>query len=244
MLNPNSPISLHLQLKLALEREMASGAYPPEAPLPTEAALIQGYGISRTTVRQALEALVREGRVYRQRGRGTFVAPPRIAQTLAYLTGFAEELAVRGLNPAIAVLEHHVTGAPSPAAAALGLDPGSPVLHIRRLVSTGGAPLFLDDSYFAPGLAAVLDPGRIAERPICQLLEAAGLFPTEGEQDLQAVLVSGEEARLLNVAPGSPGLAIARLTRDHFGAPLEYAAALYRGDRYQYAIRLRRNSNA
>jgi GntR family transcriptional regulator len=240
-LNPTSPIPLYQQLKWLIERKIAAGEWTPERPIPPELALAEEYGVSRITVRQALDELVKEGRIYRQRGRGTFVSPPKIAQTLAHLTGLAEELALRGMAPRVTVLTHGVVSAGHRVAEALHLQPEAQVLYIRRLVEVGERPLFVDDSYFPWELAAVLTRERVAAAPIYTLLESAGRLPSEGEQWLEAVALSGEVARLLGVEPGTPGLAITRVTKDQMGAPIEWTEAIYRGDRYQYAISLKRS---
>lgn len=229
---------------MIIERRIASGEWPPEIALPTELSLVESYGISRTTVRQALDELVTEGRIYRQRGRGTFVCPPKIAQTLAQLTGFAEELAIRGMEPEIRVLAHTVVPASAHIAETMGLAPETNLLNTRRLVKVAGLPLFVDNSYFPMHLAAILSPERIAAQPIYQVLEAAGQFPTEGDQWLSAVAISDEHAALLAIDPGAPGLAITRVTKDQLGACLEYTRVVYRGDRYQYAISLQRGRTA
>jgi GntR family transcriptional regulator len=239
-LNPRSPVPLYQQFKTLVERKIASGEWGPGEALPPELTLGETYGISRTTVRQALDELVKEGRISRARGRGTFVSPPKIAQTLADLTGFAEELTLRGLGPVIKVLGHELKPAPAGVAETLGLEPGTPVLEIRRLVEVGGLPLFVDESSFPADLAPVLAADRVAAQPIYRLLEAAGRSPSEGDQWLGAVAIPADVAEQLQVEPGAPGLSIVRVTRDGLGTPIEHTTVIYRGDRYHYAISLQR----
>ncbi|HLO04485.1 MAG TPA: GntR family transcriptional regulator [Symbiobacteriaceae bacterium] len=236
-LNPRSPLPLYRQFKLLVEQKIASGEWAPEQPLPPEMQLIELYGISRITVRQAMDELVQEGRIYRRRGKGTFVAPPKINQTLAQLTGFVEELALRGLEPSVRVLGYEVE--PEPRVAEL-LGTAGPLLQIRRLVSVGGAPLFADTSYFPSDLVHLLGREQIAVRPYYALLEAGGRAPAEGDQWLGAVALSVETAGYLELEPGSPGLAIHRVTKDALGRPVEYTRVVYRADRYEYQIRLER----
>lgn len=236
-LNPRSPVPLWQQFKLIVEQKIATGEWAPEQPIPPEMQLIETYGISRITVRQALDELVQEGRIYRRRGKGTFVAQPKINQTLAQLTGFVEELSLRGLEPAVTVIGYTVEPEPR-VAEVLGVE--GPLLQIRRLVSVGGGPLFVDTSFFPAELAHLLRREQLAERPIYSLLEAGGRAPAEGDQWLGAVALSAETARLLEMEPGSPGLAIHRVTKDALGRPVEYTKVVYRADRYEYQIRLER----
>jgi GntR family transcriptional regulator len=240
LLDPGSPLPLYQQFILVLERKIASGEWPPGSAIPTEMALIKEYGISRTTVREAFNAMVQEGKIVRQRGRGTFVARPRIAEPLAHLTGFVEELALRGLSPTVTVLDCRIVSPPARVVTALALRPGAKVLHVQRHVTVDGSPLFVDDSYFSEDLAGILDKRSIASRPIYELLTAAGRVPTEGDQWLEAVRLPRDVAQQLQSEPDAPGLAITRLTRDHLGVPIEFTSVIYHGDRYQYAIRLQR----
>ncbi|HEY3368821.1 MAG TPA: GntR family transcriptional regulator [Symbiobacteriaceae bacterium] len=239
-LNPSSPIPLYHQFKILVEQKIATGEWPPESPIPTELTLVSAYGISRTPVRQALDELVNEGRIYRQRGRGTFVAPPKLVRPLAQLTGFAEELVLMGMKPVMTILKHGLVPAVAQISRALGLPPGASVLHIRRIVCVDGVPLFLDDAHFLPDLAPRLRADEVQRRPIYQLLEAAGRVPAEGQQSLAAVTICGDKAGFLGVPSGSPGLAITRVSKDEFGVPLEYTEVLYRGDRFSYTISLQR----
>jgi GntR family transcriptional regulator len=239
-LNPRSPIPLYQQFKMAIERKIATGEWQPDKLIPTEAELTAEYGISRTTVRQAFADLVTEGRIYRQRGRGSYVAPPKLAQTLGPLTGFAEELTLRGLEPVIVILDHGMVRADRRVAQALQIDADRQVLCVRRLVSAAGLPLFADESYFPEALRPILGREQIEGQPIYRLLESGGYYPAHGEQRLGAVAIDPRTAGHLGVAPGTPGLAITRVTSDQLGLPIEYANVIYRGDRYEYAIQLQR----
>lgn len=239
-LNPSSPVPLYQQFKLLIERKIADGEWPPDSPLPPELTMIETYGISRTTVRQALDELVQEGRIYRQRGKGTYVAPPRFGQTLATLTGFVEELTLRHLNPVVRVITHRAIPAGAEVGRALQMPPDTRVLHISRLVHVADAPLFLDQCYFPLELAGTLTPERVQAEPIYQLLVQGGRSPAEGEQRVGAIPIPADAAAHLGVAPGTPGLAITRISRDQFGIPIEYIAVTYRGDRYHFDITLHR----
>jgi GntR family transcriptional regulator len=235
-----TPLPLYQQFKILIEQKIASGEWPPGTTLPPELTLTKAYGISRITVRQALDELVTEGRIRRERGRGTFVLAPKIAQTLAHLTGFAEELALRGLQPAVTVLAHGIVRATERVAGALDLPSGSEVLHIRRLIRVANEPLLLDDSYFVVAMAPILGTQQAQSSTIYQALEAAGHAPAEGEQRLEAVPIPRDMAELLGVDANTPGLLITRVAKNRLGEPMEFTTALYRGDRYEYAIHLRR----
>ncbi|WP_264841921.1 GntR family transcriptional regulator [Caldinitratiruptor microaerophilus] len=241
-LNANSPIPLYHQLKSDLAARIAGGEWRPDEPIPSERELIERYGVSRTTVRQAISDLVAAGLLYRVQGRGTFVAPPHIVQTLAELTGFAEELRLRGLDPDVRVLDAHDAPLPPEPARALGMAPGEPAWRVRRVVSVDRSPLFVDDSYFHPELRDALSGRDVAGTSFYALLESKGWVIVRGEQRIAATLLDEAAAGLLRVPPGAPALAITRVTFAEGDRPVEWARALYRADRYQYLVELRRRA--
>jgi len=239
-LNPKSPVPLYHQFRAELERKLENGEWPAGSAIPTEMELVKTYGISRTTVRLALDDLVKAGRIHRQRGRGTFVCQPVRLQPTAPLLSFVDELAGRGLEPSTTVTDCRQVPAPQVVAMTLELPGGSPALYVRRIVSVVGHPVFVEESYFRPELALALPAQavQVRARPVYELLAAAHILPAEGEQWLEAVTLSEEMARALRVAPESPGLVAARITRSLAGQPLEYSKATYRADHYRYAIHL------
>lgn len=239
-LDANSPIPLYHQLKSDLAARITGGEWRPDEPIPSERELIERYRVSRTTVRQAISDLVAAGLLYRVQGRGTFVAPPHIVQTLGGLTGFAEELRLRGLDPHVRVLEARDAPLPPEPARALGMAPGEAAWRVRRLVSVDRSPLFADDSYFLPDLRDVLRAPEVTGTSFYALLEARGWVIVRGEQHIAATLLDEAEAGLLRVPPGAPALAITRVTFAEGDRPVEWARALYRADRYQYLVELRR----
>lgn len=240
MLDPHSPVPLYHQLKVALSQKISSGEWAPGQPIPPERELITLYQVSRTTVRQALDDLVTSGLLYRVHGKGTFVAERKIVQTLADLTGFAEELELRGIVPEIHLLGCGLTDPPEEAAAALDLPPDAPVWCVQRLVRAGGEPLFVDQSCFPESLRTVLTRERLAEAPIYRLLEEQGLTLIRGRQEIAAIAIGPEQARLLGCEAGAPVLAVTRTTYTNQDRPLEWSRAVYRSDRYQYLVELRR----
>lgn len=244
MLDHRSPVPLYHQLKEALTRQVARGDWAPGQPIPPERELMATYQVSRTTVRQALDDLVAAGLLYRAHGRGTFVAERRIVHTLGNLTGFAEEMALRGLVPEIGLLSCGPAGPPPAVAGALGLPDGATAWRVERLVQVGGQPLFVDRSYFPPEFSAVLVPERLATAPIYRLLEEQGLLLVRGRQEIAAAPVSREMAERLGCPPGAPALVVTRVTYAEGDRPLEWSQAVYRSDRYQYEVELRRGRPA
>jgi GntR family transcriptional regulator len=193
------------------------------------------------TARQAITELVQEGLLYREQGRGTFVARPRIAQQLLRLTGFTEDMRARALRPGARVLTAEMWPADETVAGWLRVKPGQPVFHLRRLRLADAEPLALEASFVSfIGCERLLDED-LERDSLYGVLEARhGLPPLAAEQDLEAALAGEADAALLGIAPGDPVLRTRRLTTTVRDRPLEYATAVYRGDKYTFHTRLSR----
>lgn len=128
----SSEVPLYLQLKRVLSQKIASEELRSGAPIPSERELEEMYNLSRTTVRQAINELVREGVLYRHQGRGTFVARPRIQPALHRLTSFSEDMRMRGLRPGGRTLEMGETPADIELAQMLQVEPATLLLYMKR----------------------------------------------------------------------------------------------------------------
>jgi GntR family transcriptional regulator len=216
--------------------EALAAALGPGAALPSERQLAERYGLARMTVRSEVDRLVGAGVVYRLHGRGSFVAEPRVAQT-GLLSSFSEDMRARGLTPGSIVRSHALTAAGPFLAGSLELVPGAPLAEFERLRTADGAPLALERVYIPaerfPGIgAADLEHGSLFER-----LGGYGVRLADADQRVLAVAIEPDEAALLGVAAGAPGLRLHTLARDVAGTPAYYATSLYRGDRYQIELR-------
>ncbi len=243
MLNPSSPVPLYQQLKEALRREIAAGNWQPHQRIPPERELVERYGVSRITVRQALSDLAAEGILYRRRGRGTYVSPPPagpIAETLSELTGHLEELQLRGLQPEVKLLALRRAPLPKPVAGALARAPGADGWFVHRLVSVGGAPLMLSEVWIPGDLGLDLTPERVQQVPLARLLEESGRVPVKGQQRIGAERADDETARLLAIAPGEAALRVIRVIYGPQQQPLVWFRTRYRSDRYEYEVELKR----
>lgn len=215
-----------------------AGELRPHQALPGERELVAQLGISRTTVRQALNDLVAEGVLYRHHGKGTFVAPRRYEQNLAWLTGFAEELQQMDYSPTIEVLTQEMMPAPPAIASTMKLAPGDPVAFIARRIFTDDEPLFVDRTYLVPAIGEKVLKEDLATESIYKLIERIGYPIREGLQTIGAIGVRPHDAELLNVSPHSPALFLQRITFIEADTPIEYSEAVYRGDRFRYQTRL------
>ncbi|WP_413450839.1 GntR family transcriptional regulator [Georgenia phoenicis] len=197
--------------------------------IPSERELCEQFGVSRMTVRQAVDALVVEGLLERVQGRGTFVAQPKVDLQLR-LVSFPEEMRRRGMEPSLRVLAAERVAAPPHVADALDLPPEAEVHYLRRLRLADGLPMAVEENW----LPATLVPDLLDEEPapsVYDALTARGLGPTWGEDVIEAVLLESEVAGHLDLPAATAGLQIRRRT---FSGDLavDYATSIYRADRY------------
>ncbi|WP_308203257.1 GntR family transcriptional regulator [Georgenia satyanarayanai] len=197
--------------------------------IPSERELCEHFGVSRMTVRQAVDALVVEGLLERVQGRGTFVAQPKVDLQLR-LVSFPEEMRRRGMEPSLRVLAAESVAAPPHVADALDLPPGVDVHYLRRLRLADGLPMAVEENW----VPAMLAPELLGADPapsVYEALTARGLAPTWGEDVIEAVLLEAEVAGHLGLTEATAGLQIRRRT---FSGDLavDYAVSIYRADRY------------
>jgi GntR family transcriptional regulator len=237
-IDKQSHIPIYRQIQTQFKQLILDGQLEPQDVLPSETELSRRYGISVMTVRQAMNELVNEGFIYRERGRGTFVARQPMVHPLQRLESFTEDITARGLTPSAQILGFEHVPAPEEVGLALELEPAHEVLHIKRLRLADDCPVGIHDSY----LRGVYFDQTTLEKydSLYALLEDQGLVLAEGEEVLEAVAANQEISELLNVPPGSPLLLVSRTVYLESGQPIEFVRATYRADLYRYAIQLKR----
>lgn len=213
---------------------------PPGSAVPPERALALKFDTSRTTVRQALQELVVEGRLERIQGSGTFVAHPKVAQVLQ-LTSYTEDMKAQGLEPTSRLLDVGVMAADDNLARRLGIKVGSKVYRLQRLRLANGQPMAVETTHLSakrfPGLRKQL----AGYTSLYALLgEAYGVHMAEAEETIETALATPAEAALLGTDVGLPLLQLSRHSFTDDGEPVEWVRSLYRGDRYKFVTRLRR----
>ena len=213
----------------------------PHDRLPTERELAERFHVSRMTVRRALDRLEVEGRVYRVQGAGTFVAPPSITKSFS-LSSFSEDMRTRGMEPGSVLIRSDLVPAGARTGHDLKISPGAEVVRIDRLRTADGTPMCLEHVY----LPAHLVPGILEEdleRSLYALMESRyKIRVLEADQSVHSTVLGRHQARLLEVPPLSPALLVERTTFDQRGRRVERATSIYRGDRYSYQLRVRREA--
>jgi len=217
---------------------------PEGASLPPERELCATHGVSRATVRHALQRLEAEQRIYRRQGRGTFVAHAKIEQRLG-LTSHTEEMRASGILPGSKLINVSRSPASAGVAAALRLPGAAEVLRIERLRLADGDAIALEVLYLNAerfdGISASLGDNV----SFYQLLHSDyGVELSSAEETIEAVVAGAREAKLLGCGQGSALLLLSRLTLDTQGRPIEYVRSLYRGDRFRFRQHLERSTGA
>ena len=230
------PLPLYAQLREALQREIETVMKPGDA-LPTEAELGQRFGVSRITIRRAMDELVAEGLVVRQQGRGTFVRKPPITQELTELLSWTSAMRRLGFSPETMRCEIDVIEPPRAIGAMLNLAPGERVVRVRRLRGAAGGVICIMSNYVPASLLPDLPRTGLRDDSLYATLLAHDLRPARIEDTVEARPATTAEAELLQIDPGSPLLQITRLSSDATGRPLDVAVVSSRADRYRYSVR-------
>ena len=230
------------QLQEILEAHIAS--LSPGDPLPSERALSQHYGVARMTVRQEIERLAAKGLIYRVHGRGTFVAEPKFEQS-ARLSSFSEDMRARGMTPGSSVLDRSVLPANEFIADHLEVETNTSVVKVDRVRTADGEPMAFERAYLPAARFPGLEREDLGGRSLYELLQKRwGVAVDSADQIVTGVTLSREEAVLLGAAEHQPAFLIQRTTRDRAGLVIEYVRSLYRADRYDIHIALKREGGS
>lgn len=233
-------VPLYCQLKAIILERIESEELRPNDPIPSEKELIRQYGLSRTTVRQAISELVREGYIYRRRGKGTFVSRPKMQHGLRKLTSFSEDMRSRGFRPGARVLEFDRVRPPRKVAAYLELADDDEVYKVVRLRFADDEPVGLQESYVHVGRDRAITRADVeGEGSLYELLESRfNIQLNEADESVEATPANAREADLLEVKKGSPLLLRERITFAVGGRPVEFVKTIYRADRYKYRVHI------
>jgi len=236
----DSPIPYYFQLEKFLKEEIESGRWQPGQKIPSEAELCEAFGVSRTVVRQALNELVNEGLLYRRKGKGTFVAKPKIAESLVQsLTGFYEDMVARGLTPVTQVLEQKLIPASKKVAGMLNLKEGDLVIKIDRLRSVNNEPILIVTTFIPYQICPALLEEDLTNQSLYAVLEDKyNLEIARGRRTLEAISASEEDAKLLGIEEGDPLVLLKSVSYLKDGRPIEYFEAKHRGDRSRFEVEL------
>ncbi|MEV0414343.1 GntR family transcriptional regulator [Streptomyces sp. NPDC050448] len=232
----SSPVPLYFQVAVRLEELISGGELPAGSRLENEVALAGDLGLSRPTMRQAIQHLVDKGLLVRKRGVGTQVVHSRVRRQVE-LTSLHDDLLRADRHPRTEVLSMERVPASDEVAAALRLPQGTEVVALERLRYADGEPLALLRNH-VPAELCRFTADDLADRGLYELLRAAGTRLSLADQSITARRASSAEGRLLAEVRGAPLLAMRRTAYDSDGRPVEYGDHLYRASLYSFEITL------
>lgn len=229
---------LYRRLRRSIEDAIRSGLIHPGDALPSERDIASLAGVSRVTVRKAVQDLVVEGILIQRHGSGTFVTPEvqRVEQSLSTLTSFTEDMARRGMSLSSQWLERGLYDPSPEETLILGLGPSEKVARIARLRIADNNPLAIERASLA---ASVLPNPETLGSSLYERLGEFGYRPIRAIQRIAAVNLERHDAGLLNVAPGAASLRIERRSYLASGRIIEFTRSIYRGDAYDFVAELR-----
>ena len=235
------PVPLYQQLAQRLRRQIAEGTYGQGDRLPSEADLCAQFGVSRITVRAALDQLVDAGLLWRQRGKGTFVTAPLVEHELIRLTDFVEDMAGAGISPASRITHLGEELAPGDVARELDLAPHTAVVRLDRLRLADGRPIAFDVTYLPLRYGRLLNREALERETIYHQLEQQYQIPVvSGTFLIEAGRATAELGESLEVERGAPVLVIRRTSFTEGRDPIYYQQRYYRADRVRYRVELDR----
>ena len=236
----HSPLPLYVQIRDNLRRQILDGSYEVHERLPSENEMMNTFGVSRITIRQALRDLHNEGLVFSAQGKGTFVSKPKAVQNVQRLEGFGEAMAAQGYEASARVLSIQQMKAPKAVVAALDLQPGEDVVEVKRVRYLNRSPVCIDHSYFPMDIGRKMFSLDLSG-DIFPLLENFFGIPLGGADiGLDAILADEEAQQYLNLKAGEAILRVERLTHDQEGRPIDFEYLCSRGDSYKYQFRIDR----
>ncbi|MBE3593034.1 MAG: GntR family transcriptional regulator [Thermoanaerobacter sp.] len=237
-------LPIYHQIKQIIREKILTNELKPDDRIPSEIEMAKLYGVSRMTVRNALNELVMEGYLYRVPGKGTFVARPRIERSFALLTGFMEDMRQKGLRPSSKLLSLKQIIPDSVLRKRLKLLPNEKVFEIVRLRYANEEPIVIQASYIPVFFCPGIESENLEISSLYDILEAKyQLVLDHAQQRLEATVADEKKAQLLGIKIGAPLLYIYRLSFLANGTPVEFVESWYRSDRYAFEVMLYKNLN-
>ncbi|ABO51262.1 transcriptional regulator, GntR family [Desulforamulus reducens MI-1] len=235
MLDNHNPLPLHIQLKEILLKEIRQEVY--EEKIPSERELMDKYSVSRTTVREAVTALVHEGVLEKIHGKGTFINRSHsVNEWLGYLSSFTETIERMGMESGAHLL-YQGTGSRMEIAETLGVEE---YYCIKRLRFADNEPIAIERHYYPLEIGFILKKYDLNQITLYEKLELEGIVLQDAEQRISAENPSANDAKLLRISENTCTLVAQRLITDPLGKPIEYYHSIYQADKYVFSLKMSR----
>lgn len=244
--SPTSDLPMYEQLLSYFRLMIQAGELKPGEKVITEGEICKILNISRTTVRQAMEQLVSEGLIVRYRGKGSFIADPKMKRPINYLYNFTENMQELGVTPTSRIVEAQVETAKDTIRECLQLPASqTQVFHLTRVRCGDDDPILLEDTFIPYYLCEGIEQIDFSNNSLYQILSNRySLNLYHATETIEAVLISQSEATFLECKPKSLGYRITRTSHLDSGYPFEYTSSVTKADRCMFQLELYKNSNA
>lgn len=234
------PVPLYYRLAEIVKQKILNSEFEVGESIPTEAELEKEYGVSRITVRQAIDLLCRQGFLVKERGKTPYVAQSKLEHTFGPISSFTRNIRSKGLIPGTKVLSLCYTKPPRIVARIFETMEEDDIILLKRLRLVNGEPVAIDTTYLQKDRLSEFVEKGISQESLYESLERDyGILLDEIDETIQVQLVGKEESKLLKVKMGSACLLSHRVVRDAKGKVIAYSSTIYRGDRYKYRARLK-----
>ncbi|MBK3493397.1 GntR family transcriptional regulator [Viridibacillus sp. YIM B01967] len=240
MLDKNSPVPIYVQIEELLKNKIFDGEFKIAENIPSERELSEQLGVSRMTVRHSITNLVNSGLLYREKGRGTYVANPKLEQPLNGLTSFTEDMRLRGYEPSNKLIRFEKLIPSIDIAKALQMKPEDEVFSVVRIRNADQKPMAIERTYIPVDIIPDLDKNMILGSLYSLIEERHHQKIDHASQQMEAALVTKEDSKLLNIEQPSAVLIIERKSFLSTGVPFELVRSTYRADRYKFITEIQR----
>ncbi|AQQ55499.1 GntR family transcriptional regulator [Planococcus lenghuensis] len=242
MLDKESPVPVYIQIQEELKRWIEEEKYSVGTAIPPEWELTELFGVSRMTVRHAVTKLVNDGLLQREKGRGTFVAAPKlkVEQPLTGLTGFTEDMQARGLTPSSRLVGFGSVFPELEIAQELHIKTDEKVFQVERVRYADGIPMAIERSYLPVKLLPGLTEDQLQHSLYSLIEQESGLSIDRAVQRMEAALAKKEDAKLLQIESAAAVLKIERVSFLSDDKPFEVVRSIYRADRYTFTVGMHR----
>jgi GntR family transcriptional regulator len=234
IVDKNSILPIYYQLFKHFEKQIRGKQLQPGDALPTEMEIAARFGISRMTVRRAISELVSAGMVYTQKGKGTFVASPRLDSVVFNLNNFYDEIRQKGMKPHSELLEARIIKADEKLGRRLGIEVNTRCLYFRIVITADGEPLAYETKYTVYAKRTPILESELKDPSLSTLAAAhSDATPSSSKKVLMVSKTTEEEAQVLGVSPGTPVFLMIQTIFDDDSKIIAWGKSLYRGDRYK-----------
>ena len=240
-INKDLPVPYYYQIVQILRESIADiedQEGKGEIPLPSEAELCELFSVNRGPIRHALDMLEREGLIYREKGRGTFIRRRRVELDLSYLCSTTDDLKSRGWEPGTEVISINQVVPRSHIRSSLDLDDHEKVWEVQRLRLANGEPISLQRAFLPVKFMPDLVKKDLTSSLFSLWQDTYHIQIRDAEQTIRTRTATSEEAELLQTSDCDPIFEITRVTYDSNNVPFEYLISIWRGDRYDFYLRL------